>query len=205
MNLQRTFVPLAGLLAFSVAEAAITTNTLPTTASLPATGSTTRGFVLRSLQGPAEPPLANNSVRALRQINGTLTDTNGVLVPNEAIAGSLTRPVGAYSVDTINFVNDPDGTGNTVDVTDIDGNLLTSFPPAPFPGIPGTAGGYNNFAVEVVGFLKLPAGVTVFGTSVSADRTDVNDDDSYAVYVGANPRDFFATKVGEYERNSRPF
>jgi hypothetical protein len=205
MNLQRTFVPLAGLLAFSVAEAAITTNTLPTTASLPATGSTTRGFVLRSLQGPAEPSLANNSVRALRQINGTLTDTNGVLVPNEAIAGSLTRPVGAYSVDTINFVNDPDGTGNTVDVTDIDGNLLTSFPPAPFPGIPGTAGGYNNFAVEVVGFLKLPAGVTVFGTSVSADRTDVNDDDSYAVYVGANPRDFFATKVGEYERNSRPF
>ena len=82
MNLQRTFVPLAGLLAFSVAEAAITTNTLPTTASLPATGSTTRGFVLRSLQGPAEPSLANNSVRALRQINGTLTDTNGVLVPN---------------------------------------------------------------------------------------------------------------------------
>jgi hypothetical protein len=187
------------LAALQSAQAGITTNNLPASAQLPVSGSTERGFIVRAVQGPAEPALANNGVRALRQINGTLVDAAGVAVPDESFPGSLTSPAGASLVDTINFELD----GSPVDVTDIEGNLITSFAPSVFPGIPGN--GSDNFAVEVVGFLKLPAGVTTFGVSVGADRTDVNNDDAYSVFVGTNPRDFFATKVGEFERNSRAF
>ena len=31
-------------------------------------------------------------------------------------------------------------------------------------------------------------------------RTDVNDDDGYSLFVGANPRDFFATKIADFQR-----
>ena len=201
MNVPKNLWVFAALAALQSAQAGITTNNLPSSAQLPVAGSTERGFILRALQGPAEPALANNGVRALRQINGTLVDAAGVAVPNEAIPGTLTSPAGAYLVDTVNFELD----GSPVDITDIEGTLITSFAPSVFPGVPGSGSHGNNFAVEVVGFLKLPAGVTTFGVSVGADRTDVNNDDSYSVFVGTNPRDFFATKVGEFERNSRAF
>ena len=201
MNVPRNLRVLAVLAALQSAQAGITTNNLPASAQLPASGSTDRGFIVRTVQGPAEPALSNNGVRALRQLNGTLVDSAGVAVPNEALPGSLTSPAGANLVDTVNFELD----GSPVDVTDIEGNLITSFAPSVFPGIPGNGSHTDNFAVEVVGFLKLPAGVTTFGVSVGADRTDVNNDDSYSVFVGTNPRDFFATKVGEFERNSRAF
>ena len=201
MNLPRSLRVLAALAALQSAQAGTTTNNLPASAQLPASASTERGFIVRVVQGPAEPFLANNGVRALQQINGTLVDASGAAVPNEANPGSLTSPAGAHLVDTVNFELD----ATPVDITDIEGNLLTSFAPSVFPGVPGTGTHANNFAVEVVGFLKLPAGVTTFGVSVGADRTDVNDDDSYLVSVAANPRDFFGTKVGEFERNSRAF
>jgi hypothetical protein len=201
MNVPRNLRVLAVLAALQSAQAGITTNNLPASAQLPASGSTDRGFIVRTVQGPAEPALSNNGVRALRQLNGTLVDAAGVAVPDEAFPGTLTSPAGANLVDTVNFELD----GTTVDITDIEGNLITSFVPSVFPGIPGNGSHTDNFAVEVVGFLKLPAGVTTFGVSVGADRTDVNNDDSYSVFVGTNPRDFFATKVGEFERNSRAF
>jgi hypothetical protein len=201
MNVPKNLWVFAALAALQSAQAGITTNNLPSSAQLPVSGSTERGFIIRALQGPAEPALANNGVRALRQINGTLVDAAGVAVPNEAIPGTLTSPAGAYLVDTVNFELD----GSPVDVTDIEGTLITSFAPSVFPGVPGNGSHTDNFAVEVIGFLKLPAGVTTFGVSVGADRTDVNNDDSYSVFVGTNPRDFFATKVGEFERNSRAF
>jgi hypothetical protein len=61
------------------------------------------------------------------------------------------------------------------------------------------------FAVEVIGYLELGMGTHTFGMSVAADRTDVNDDDSYVVFCGVNPRSFFGTQVGEYERFAQPF
>ena len=201
MKLTRSLWSLAALAALQSAQAGTTTNNLPASAQLPVAGSTERGFIVRVAQGPAEPALANNGVRALKQINGTLVDASGAVVPNEATAGSVTSPAGAHLVDTVNFELD----ATPVDITDIEGNLITSFAPNTFPGIPGSGSHGNNFAVEVVGFLKLPAGVTTFGVSVGTDRTDVNDDDAYSVFVGANPRDFFAPKVGEFERNSRAF
>ena len=97
---------------------------------------------------------------------------------------------------TLNYEKDAVG----VDVFDLDGNLLASFFPEFFPGIPGTGAHADNFALEAVGFLELTAGVHTFGVSVTADRTDVNDDDGYQVFVAPNPRDYFGLKVGEYER-----
>jgi hypothetical protein len=53
--------------------------------------------------------------------------------------------------------------------------------------------------------VELPLGATTFGVSVSTDRTDVNDDDGYEVYVGANPRDFLAQRVAQFERQAPAF
>ncbi len=67
-----------------------------------------------------------------------------------------------------------------------------------FPGIPGP-GGTNtaNFTVEAVACLKLAVGTNSFGISSGAERVDANDDDGFQVFVGANPTDFFSTKVAE--------
>jgi hypothetical protein len=143
--------------------------------------------------------VANNLVRASAQLNGTLRDAGGVLVPDEAVAGPLAG--GAYEAETINFEKE----ASPFDLVDGDGNTLASFSPGLFPGIPGTAGSVDKFATEVIGFVQLPAGVTTFGVSVGTDRTDVNDDDAYVVYVGKNPRSVFNQKVGEFERFAPPF
>ena len=75
---------MAGVSAALALQLQAATNSLPASAALPLGSSSTRGFAVRTLQGPAEPALANNILRALRQLNGTLTDTNGVAVPNQA-------------------------------------------------------------------------------------------------------------------------
>jgi hypothetical protein len=172
---------------------------LPEDAAAPLGSSSSRGFLVRTVQAPLETALQNNVIRATRQLNGTLTDTNGVAVPNEAVAG--TNPDGSHNADTINFERE----ALPFDVVDVAGNVLTSFVPELFPGIPGTGGHTDLFATEVIGFLELNVGTFTFGVSVGTDRTDVNDDDSYQVLVGANPRDFFALKVGEFERFAPPF
>ncbi len=155
---------------------------------------------MRTLQGPAQPALANNSLRAFRQLNGTLSDTNGVAVPDEAIKPT---PDAAYAKDTINFERE----AAQVDVSDADGNLFASFIAEAFPGIPGTGEHTDNFVTEVVTFLELAPGTYTFGVNVSADRTDVNNDDGFQALTALNPRDFTATKLGEFERNAatKPF
>ena len=94
-----------------------------------------------------------------------------------------------------------------MDITDAEEppNVIWSFVGDLFPGIPGTGGHTDKFAVEVVTYLELSQGLHTFGMSVSADRTDVNDDDGYQVFVGENPRSLFATKVAEFQRIARPF
>ena len=175
------------------------TTALPSGLSLNPSTSSNRGFVVRVVQAPAETVVGNSFVRALNQLNGTLKDATGTLIPNDAILGP--QAGGTYFVDTINFEKD----GTAFDLTDADNNFLTTFSPNLFPGIPGNGGGTDAFAVEVVGFVELPAGLTTFGVTVGTDRTDVNDDDSYQVTVGANPRSFFGLKVGDFERFAPPF
>jgi hypothetical protein len=177
------------------------TTALPASAALPLNSGSNPGFVVRTRQAPAEPALVNNSIRALRQLNGTLLDAEGAPVTNEAVAGPTAN--GGYETAWISFEKD----GDWVDIYDLEDNYLAGFPPDTFPlsperfpGIPGTGGHTENFALEAVAFLELSAGVHTFGMSVTADRTDVNNDDGYQVFVGTNPRDYFNLKVGEYQR-----
>jgi len=172
---------------------------LPESAAGALGSASERGFNVRVVQAPEDAAIANNYVRALQQLNGTLVDGAGALISNEANAGE--NPDGSHNVDVLNFERD----GLTFDVVDVSGTVLWTFEPLPFPGIPGFGGHSTKFAVEAVAFLELPAGATTFGVSVGTDRTDVNDDDSYTVSVGDVPRDFFAAKVGEFERNAPPF
>jgi len=167
---------------------------LPATSALPPESSTTRGFLVRTAQAPTEASAGNNGIRAYRQINGTLADSAGKLIPNVAFGGP--EAGGAYAVDTINFEKE----GNQIDLIDLEQNTLGSFTSQVFPGIPGSDGTTDKFAVEVVGFLDLKAGEQTFGVSVTAERTDINDDDGFQVLVARNPRDFFGQKVAEYQR-----
>lgn len=154
---------------------------------------------MRTVQGPETSDLANDYIRAIRQLHGTLTDASGATIPDESTAGPESG--GVTFVDTVNFEKD----ALPFDVIDADGNCLASFSPIGFPGIPGLNGHTTRFAVEVVGFVELPLGATTFGVSVATIRTDVNDDDGYEVYVGANPRDFLAQRVGQFERQAPAF
>jgi hypothetical protein len=51
----------------------------------------------------------------------------------------------------------------------------------------------------------LAPGRHTFGISVNSDRTDVNNDDTYQVFISANPRDYFGLKVVEYQRAGSAF
>jgi len=144
-------------------------------------------------QAPTEANIANNSIRAYKQINRTLTNEAGTLIPDVSFAGP---EGGAYAVDTVNFEKE----ASDVEIIDLESNPLAFFASQVFPGTPGSEGTTDKFAVEVTGFLELPAGATTFGISTTAERTDVNDDDGYQVFFATNPRDFFGLKVGEYER-----
>jgi hypothetical protein len=172
--------------------------TLPADSVVPASSVSDRGFTVRVVQGPFEPPLANNVVRATQQLNGTLTDASGTLVPNEAPAGPNS---GAYYNEVINFEKD----GAPFDIVDVANTPLWSVIPEYFPAIPGNTGHYDNFVTEVLGYLELPAGETTFAISVGTDRTDVNNDDSFLVTAGTNPRSFFAPEVSTFQRSAPPF
>ncbi len=189
----------AGLVASAIGAHAAAT-TLPTSAALPLGSSTTRGMLVRTVQGPVTPPLANSLIRATKQLNGTLTDASGALVPNEANGGPNSD--GSYNVDLVHFEKD----AADFTVVDVSNTPIWGFSgPQYFPGIPGTGGHTDNFAAEVIAFVELPQGITTFGVSVATDRTDFNNDDSYVAFVAANPRDVFGTKIGEFERNAPPF
>ena len=197
MKTSHPFV-ITGLVAASVLLGVLpgtaATINLPASAALPPGSATTRGLTVRTVQAPFEAPVANNAIRALKQINGTLTDAAGVAIPNEAAAGPDAG--GAFTVDTVNFERE----SLEVSISDLDANVLATFPSQFFPGIPGSGGHTEKFAVEVVAFLELTAGNHTFAISTTAERTDINDDDAYQVFVARNPRDFFGLKVAEYER-----
>src|SRR5688572_5046897 len=69
--------------------------------ALPPGSGIDRGFIVRTVQGPTNEVLANSFNRAVRQLNGTLRDSTGQLVSNEALPGP--RPDGSYLADVVNF------------------------------------------------------------------------------------------------------
>ncbi|MGZ8940744.1 MAG: hypothetical protein ACXW32_16195, partial [Limisphaerales bacterium] len=186
------------LLASSLSWSEAASVTLPADSVVLPSSVSERGFTVRTVQAPAETVVGNTSVRATRQLNGTLTDASGALVPNEATPGPNS---GAYFNETINFEKD----GAPFDVVDVLNTPLWSVTPELFPGIPGGGGHTDNFALEAIGFLELPAGETTFAISVGTDRTDVNNDDSAIVYAGSNPRSYFSPQVATFQRSAPPF
>ena len=195
-NIPHLILALSFAFAFSGQTASVL---LPSAAAAPLGSSTNRGFVVRTVQAPETNIVANSFQRALKQLNGTLLDASGNTITNEALPGPNLD--GSYNQDTVNFEKD----GSLMDVTDASGAILASFSPSLFPGIPGAGGHVLNFAAEVIGFLELTAGTHTFGISVGAERTDFNDDDGYQLFVGSNPRDFFATPVASYQRAAQGF
>lgn len=191
--------PIVAALCSLAWPAGAATTDLPASAAGPLGSGSDRGFSVRVVQAPEAAVIPNNYIRALQQLNGTLVDESGAAIPNEASPGP--NPDGSYHVDLVNFERD----GAGFDVVNSLGEVLWSFTPDLFPGIPGSGGHYGNFAVEVLAFVELPQGPTTFGVSVATSRTDVNDDDAYVASVGEVPRDFFATKVGEFERDAPAF
>ena len=198
-----------GIVAISAVGMSAANVDLPASAALAAGSSSTSGFRVRTVQAPVDQPVANNLGRAIGELNGTLRygpaagALAGTLVPNEAGPGPLTD--GGFVVPDINF--EKDGTQfDVLDNTDLStATVVATFTPGLFPGIPGTGGSLDNFALEAIGYVSLPAGLTTLGISSGADRTDVNDDDGFVLYVGTNPRDAFNTKVAEYIRNAPGF
>jgi len=170
---------------------------LPVDAAMPLGTGGPRGFLVRTVQAPDGLAVANNFLRAVRQLDGTLTDTNGNRVPNIAPLGP--GPKGTYPVATINFELD----GEPFAVVDWDtGNVLAAFDPDPFPGIDPAGSSRTNFASEVVGFVELAAGRHTFSVCVGTSNTDAMDDDSYRVFVSPNPRDCLGVLAGQFERTS---
>lgn len=113
---------LAAAAATATVQAA--TVTLPAGAAGAAGSASERGFVVRVAQAPEAADIPNNYVRALQQLNGTLVDKAGVVVPNEATPGS--NADGSYNVDTLNFERE----AAAFDVVDGTGNPLWGFTPS---------------------------------------------------------------------------
>jgi len=178
---------------------------LPSDAALPLASASTPGFTFKLVQAPDTDQnninnILNNYVRAIQQLDGTLLDTNGVVFTNSANLGPNSD--GSYSIDdTISF------NLNAASLT-----KFPAFPVAEFPGLPGIdpisgADNTDNFADETLTYLSLAAGVHVFGVEVAIDRVDYGfgGDNGYRLTSGANPRDQFATIVGESQRTGDNF
>ena len=183
---------------------------LPATAAGSVGSASTPGFIFRVVQAPDTDQnnidnIFNTYTRAIQQLNGTLLDTNGVAFPNTAVVGP--NADGSYYLDVAN--------PNDVVAFTLDASPLTKFPDFPvvmWPGIPGTdpvtgAPNNDNFADETLTYLALTAGSHTFGVDVAIDRTDYGfgGDDGYRLYCGANPRDQFATLVGQFLRTGDNF
>ncbi|MBP8260893.1 MAG: hypothetical protein KA118_14670 [Verrucomicrobia bacterium] len=141
------------------------------------------GFRVRTVQAPVDVPVANSLERALLQLTGLLAGSDGGPVPNEALPGP--NPDGSWSVEgKLEFYS----AGETEPT------------PYGFPGIPGTGGHDTRFAAEAIAFLELPAGPHVLRVSVAAALTDEMDDDGFALWANANPRDVLGIEIGRYSR-----
>src|SRR5262245_36002796 len=77
---------------------------LPEDAAFPADKATNSGFTIRTSQASTNFVVGNNLLRAIKQLDGTLTDAANNTITNVAIPGL--EPDGAYVRDTVNFERD---------------------------------------------------------------------------------------------------
>lgn len=159
--------------------------TIPAANAYPLGSGGEPGFRVRTAQNtPAVGTLPNTIQRAEAQLAGTLINREtGAPFANEAIPGP--NPDGSYNdPDVINFDEAQTDRGN------FNSTSTPAFPEEAVPGIPGTGASTDNYAVEIITFLELSAGMHTFG---------VNSDDGFVLYTGADARDVFAQPVGRFD------
>jgi len=179
---------LAGALFHSTALGQVT---LPVSAAYPPGSASAPGFVVRTAQAPDDAVVDNTFLRAIRQLNGTLTDAEGTPIPDVAEAGP--QPGGLTFTEVVDFAEEEfNGSGRFF----VEDRL--------FPGL--MLGGLKNyFSTEVVAYLDLPAGSIRMGVTAGFARTDEVNDDGWKLFSGSNPRSFFAPLVAEFGRDAPPF
>ena len=114
-------------------------------------------------------PTPYNIANAETMLAGQLVDPAGNLLPNKA----ATNTDGSYNFAQANTINYNLQPGLTGDFTNND---------LPFPGIPGVGGITNDFALEAITYVYLPAGYYVLG---------VNSDDGFRLTSAPNPHEEF--------------
>lgn len=165
--------------------------TLPVEAALPSGTASNPGLRLRTVQAPEGTVIDNTYLRAARQLNGTLRDSEGALVENVTEPGPL--PGGLFEVEVVDFTTEPFvAYGQFPDYDQYWPGLLEGGDP-------------NYFAAELLTFLELPAGPIRMGITSGFARTDELDDDGWRLFCGPQPRSFFATPMAESARSAPPF
>jgi hypothetical protein len=174
---------------------------LPNSAAQALGTANTPGFIYRVAQAPVTATVANSLTRALQQLDGTLLDTNGLPFFNEATLSQTNIDQYEGNNGTVAFDYGPITPASFY-------QLPPTFTTYLFPGIPGTnSANTDNFSDDVLAYLQLSAGTYVFGVDVGIGRVDdpPGADDGYVLFCGANPRDFFATQVGQFARTGSNF
>ncbi|MBT5619217.1 MAG: hypothetical protein HOJ65_00485 [Verrucomicrobia bacterium] len=157
---------------------------LPTDIALPVGAGSKPGFLVRSAQATAEAAIRHDYSRAIRQLEGILTDADG------------------NAVDNVAYPPEGDGGFDLVELVDFqkEGSVFGHFEMDEyFPGIPGEEDHDTNFSTEVLTFLALNAGTHRLGVTVHVAKPDQNDEDHFKVFVGASARDRFAQEIGSFE------
>lgn len=136
--------------------------------------------------------LPNNTRRAELQLAGLLRDPiSGNPLANYANPGPNADQ--SHSVDLINWNQEINDGGNTLEIGNFQSTSTPSFPDAPIPGIPGTdpdsTANLDSIAAEMIGYLELPAGL---------HRLGVNSDDGFRVTAGSDPRNPANVLLGEF-------
>lgn len=152
--------------------------TVPVFSTIPASAATTQftssssGFMVRTHQqsfgrGPGD---ANNIANAEQQLGGGFINSEGEPAVNQAIPSGT--PNGMWERATVNWEQNFGAAGN------FSLNSTPAIADEDVPGIPGSEGSTDNFAVEILTFLELSQGCHVFG---------VNSDDGFAARLGHSP------------------
>src|ERR1035441_10439493 len=140
-----------------------------------AVDTTKPGFALKAFQ--TDQPTSYTIANAETMLAGEFTDAAGNPYPNKAAPNTD----GSWNYTATNVINynvaAPAGAGNFT-------NDLR------FPGIPGSSGSTNTFAVEGISYLYLPAGFYVLG---------VNSDDGFRLTTAPNPHEEFALQVAVFD------
>jgi hypothetical protein len=160
--------------------------TLPASAALGSVPAK-RGFLWRVHQIDATPTLANSMTRTEQQLSGLLGDNLAdPAAQNGADATSTppnpsTAPIAFTVSNVINFTDATDGTDSGRFGSD-----------TIFPGIPGTGGGADSIAGEVITGVEFP--------TPGIYRLVVNSDDGFRTTAGKNPRDPSNPVLGEFNQ-----